>query len=598
MSREFQGIGPVESALLEELENTGSSSSNDFAPHSPVGQLALMRAIEDGSALMVERLLKIPTISSDERVLGLTPLYVAAREGRFDIVSLLIEAGADPNTSVVRGETPLMPASYNGHISIVRLLLQHKAIVNRKSEDGFTPLLCAVDANHLSIARMLLEAGANPNAKLPDGSTPLLRAILGTRNPEMVLLLLEHGANVNTRRNDIAPLSAATDFGDEEIIRLLLRFGADPCRGWKRTILSADRAAKDPTRSTWEYFNQVACPLLYAVIKCGVDIVKLMLENSSPGEDLLGDCLSSGAALGRFENMQILVDAGADINYEDGMGRTALTVVSGQDMVDRLLWLLGHGADPNQGARDDNLTPLMRAAGSPTDDPTSAVVLMERGADPNATDEDGWTALDWALEFGNSRITDALRMHGAKTGAELTPEPVTTATTQSVPTVIPTVSISDVISCAMECEDVVAVGTALANDADPNALNKKSLTSLTEAVRKGKAQLVKTILDNKPDTEVRMPKVGMTPLMMAAREGHASIASLLIHAGADINATDLNGNSVLRHAMEGDNVKIIEMLISRGADPECKNNKGVSPREWVIKNRKTEALQLIDGRKQ
>lgn len=63
----------------------------------------------------------------------------------------------------------------------------------------------------------------------------------------------------------------------------------------------------------------------------------------------------------------------------------------------------------------------------------------------------------------------------------------------------------------------------------------------------------------------------ITALMLACKNGHYEVALTLITAGADINAKDIKGKSVAQYAAEGGNIKIMELLLARGADSGIKN---------------------------
>src|SRR5208283_5078081 len=273
-----------------------------------------------------------------------------------------------------------------------------------------------------------------------------------------------------------------------------------------------------------DYTWRLATPIFLAVQKCSGSIVSLMLSSSQPEKTLLNEYLLEAACLGRFEAAQVFIDAGGDVDYEDGMGRTALRVVSGNDMVDCVQWLLDHGADPNQGSRDGNFTPLMRAACSPSGDQTIAAILMKAGADPNAVYSYGLTALNAALDHNNDKIAQFLREHGAKTGVELIAEQ--RPETAPIPVnPVPIVDLEDDLFKAISKSDPSAARTALSQGARIDSHNEKLHTPLMASVKKGNAQLVKLLLDHKAGTEDSELKVGMTPLMIAVKGGHSSISS-------------------------------------------------------------------------
>jgi ankyrin repeat protein len=129
-----------------------------------------------------------------------------------------------------------------------------------------------------------------------------------------------------------------------------------------------------------------------------------------------------------------------------------------------------------------------------------AELLIDKGADVNAKDEDGGTPLDWAILNKQTETADLLRKHGGRTGEELeAAEPVAEAATPEPPTAkAPDISIHD----AARTGNIEAVKQHLAAGADVNA-------------DKG---------------------TGVTPLHLAAFNSHKEIVELLIAKGADVNA--------------------------------------------------------------
>lgn len=110
-----------------------------------------------------------------------TPLYLAAVSGRTEIVRLLLEAGATPDTES-RGQPgsaglPLCAAASWDHDGVVRELLAHGTDPDRREDDGtaHTPLLWAAGGGHHGTAVLLLTAHADPDAAL-HGHTPLMAA--------------------------------------------------------------------------------------------------------------------------------------------------------------------------------------------------------------------------------------------------------------------------------------------------------------------------------------------------------------------------------------------------------------------------------------
>ena len=85
--------------------------------------------------------------------------------------------------------------------------------------------------------------------------------------------------------------------------------------------------------------------------------------------------------------------------------------------IEAVKWHLAAGTDVNVKGGFADGTPLHYAAANGHKE--IAELLIEKGADLNAKDEDGGTPLDYAIEFKHTQTADLLRKHGGKTGEEL-----------------------------------------------------------------------------------------------------------------------------------------------------------------------------------
>jgi ankyrin repeat protein len=108
-------------------------------------------------------------------------------------VENFLALGADPNEPETDGTTPLMRAVHGQLPDITRLLIDGGAYVRKANTYGVTPLYVAARAGDFDSTRMLLEAGADANATLPSGETVLMTAARAG-NPEVVRALLTGGA--------------------------------------------------------------------------------------------------------------------------------------------------------------------------------------------------------------------------------------------------------------------------------------------------------------------------------------------------------------------------------------------------------------------
>lgn len=140
----------------------------------------------------------------------------------------------------------------------------------------------------------------------------------------------------------------------------------------------------------------VGAPLHYAATKGNSEIVQLLLDAGADINVLTRfhpkkQAVHLAAANGHLQVLNILFDEGADVNAISSRGATALheAVVSNSDDVAR--YLIQMGADVNLASEDKGYTPLHQAVR--LNFPEMASLLLDSGADPNARDLKGRTPL-------------------------------------------------------------------------------------------------------------------------------------------------------------------------------------------------------------
>ena len=168
----------------------GGSSIHECAKRGDTAGVG--RALERGGAALLEQ----------ERESGFTPLHVACWYGHDDVVAALLQAGVDVNralrtASYSKGVTPLYMAARNGWAKCCMLLLGARADPELAREaDGSTPLTAAAKHGQAEVVQVLLRAGVAIDSTDGSDSTPLLLA--GQRgHPAVVELLLQAGADPN-----------------------------------------------------------------------------------------------------------------------------------------------------------------------------------------------------------------------------------------------------------------------------------------------------------------------------------------------------------------------------------------------------------------
>ncbi|CAG0898163.1 unnamed protein product [Darwinula stevensoni] len=149
------------------------------------------------------------------------PLWVAAAAGHEDIVKLLVEHGANVNSTTRTNSTPLRAACFDGHLRIVMYLVDHKADVEIANRHGHTCLMIACFKGHYEIAAYLISLKADVNRKSGKGNTAL-HDCAESGSLDILRLLLNNGAKMDVDAYGMTPLLAASVTGHAHIVEYLI----------------------------------------------------------------------------------------------------------------------------------------------------------------------------------------------------------------------------------------------------------------------------------------------------------------------------------------------------------------------------------------
>jgi uncharacterized protein len=345
---------------------------------------------------------------------GVTPLSLACQNGNTAIVELLLGHGADPNTILRGGETVLMTAARTGKPGPVKALLARGADVNAKERRGQTALMWAAADGHAEVVELLLRAGADFKTPLESGFTPLSFAAREGR-PDVVRVLLKAGADVDEamqpRKSSgkgpskgTSALILAVENGHFELALDLIGAGADPNdqrSGF--TPLHMMTWVRKPQRGE----DEGAPPPVGSGNLSSVQFIRELVKH---GADVNRQLTSGKGGLGKFNTK----------------GATPFLMASATADVPYMQLLLELGANPSI-ANVDNCTPLMVAcgigvgsaaanevAGEEPEVLEAAQLLLKLGADVNAVDANGETAMHGAALKNLPKVVQFLAKNGAK----------------------------------------------------------------------------------------------------------------------------------------------------------------------------------------
>uniref|UniRef100_Q01VM8 Ankyrin n=1 Tax=Solibacter usitatus (strain Ellin6076) TaxID=234267 RepID=Q01VM8_SOLUE len=292
----------------------------------------------------------------------------------------------------------------DNRLSEIKAMAGSKAAVNVVDSRGTTPLMQAAAVGSLAGMKILLEAGANVNAR---NGLEITALIYGASNPEKVKMLVAAGADVNAQSKvgRTALIIAAGHPDGTETVRLLISKGADSKAkdgGGSTALIEAARANEiDTVRTLLGQAVEIDAgdrlgltALLYAASHGNAAAVKLLLDkgaNPNTSYDRTNMVRNGPIALTKLtplmmaplsspEAVQLLLDAGGNVNARDGRG----------------------------------MTPLMFAAATDRPNPAILQMLLKAGADRNAESNMHESVGDWAAKFNRPEV---MQLVGAKSVA-------------------------------------------------------------------------------------------------------------------------------------------------------------------------------------
>jgi len=342
----------------------------------------------------------------------------AARVARTGaLLVLLLLAALVGSCEKAQSPELLRVAVITGDLAAVkRIVEKHPDWIESKGPGGFTPLYLAVLNRRPDIAALLLQEGANPNSRNDNGAPPLMAAC-GLGSLSLAKLLVRYGADVNAQTSGGAigrtPLYAAAVEGHEHIVSFLQGKGArvDPFAAVALGNTKELSSMLDSDPVLVSATDARGTTLLHtAAWACQEEAARLLIQRGADvtcrTEHELLTPLHFAALSGCVAVAEALLEAGADVNAQDWLGQTALHFACEKDHSEMAKALVRAGANVNAIDRE-GLTPLHVACIN--GDIGLVQLLVDAGADINMYSPQEGTALDCAVLRGHKDIVDLLR---------------------------------------------------------------------------------------------------------------------------------------------------------------------------------------------
>ncbi|MDT8397514.1 MAG: ankyrin repeat domain-containing protein [Pseudomonadales bacterium] len=451
----------------------------DVNERGPDGSTPLQWAVYDGNIERVKALIAAGADVNAVNNYGANAMQLAAEVANIELLRLLLDAGADVDSPNPEGQTTLMLVARTGNVDAAKLLVAHGATIDAREGWGEqTALMWASARRHPAMMEYLIKLGADVNARSavrdynshlteegraknldrggltpllyaarenckacvdvliahdveldkpdPDGVSPLLLAILNS-NRDIARQLIGAGADIH--QWDIfgrAPLFSAVASRDDagykinqainetdgmSLVQILLEQGANPNMQLFFRPANAQGGPRPDNAERAGPLSRGSTPLIMAASKGDADVIKLLLQYGAEADLPQADLQTPVSVLMMarapdeqlIEGLNALVEAGADVNVR---------------------------AVPHHVQRSRGGTPLHYAVRARHDKAIEALVAA--GADIDARDVDGLTALDYAMDRGfvgfpgvhqppDLKLVGLLRSLGAGVELDVTP---------------------------------------------------------------------------------------------------------------------------------------------------------------------------------
>ncbi len=496
-----------------------------------------------------------------------TPLRFAVAKKDKDVISLLTEKNADINFVDSKKQTPLHRAILDESENMVNFLLEKGAEINHDVKNIETPLRYAISHDKKNMASHLIKDGATIDYLDKSRWTPIEYSI-SLNKKEMVSLLKDKGVGINAEDSrKKTPLIWAVYHNNAEMVLYLIELGANP-----------------------NYFDSEGItPLKYAISKDKLDMIRPLIKNGANPDlekDAKGNAVSTpliyAIDLNKKGMIAQLIKSGANPNYFNSEGITPLKYVINNDKLEMIKPLIENGANPNldKDAKGNAVsTPLIHAIDLNKKDMIK--VLKNNGADINYCDNSGWTPITYAIEKNNKDMVSYLIDYGAEKNSN---ENLAKAKAFTP------------LQYAIHNNNKEMITLLVNKGANINYGQFNYYTPLQYAIRSSTEDMVLYLIKEKKALVDYKASNGSTAMRVAIDAEKKNMISLLLKNGLKVNKAGADGKTPLENAIDCNKPQMVTYLIDTEDASATKKNNGYTPLEYAQKLGRQEIVKILESK--
>ncbi len=472
-------------------------------------------------------------------VLASLMLYV------FDLCSFNTSSGQAVMQDTTSTQYQLIKSVEKGDLARFTALMSQSPAIKNVFEPSRKETLLHIAArnNQLEMVKLLINKGLNVNAVNQAGNTPLHLSVF-SGSYVLVAFLFEHGADYQIRNQRGRTALEYVSYGkNPEIYELFLAKDKD--------ILSY-KSAEGAGLLHWAATAGDTAGFTYLQAK-GLDA---KMEDNT-GSNIVHWAYSSGDT----SMLRYLNNKGFDYNMVSSKGFSPLTVAIMKKNLRIIEFLLEDGLSVNHKFPPENSTMFIEACNLGVLE--IAAYLAEKGADINAVDANGFSALCWSLNGNHPLVTAFLLDKGANVNS-------------------PTKDGRTPLLIALRSDSLAEIKHLAEHGADFSATDSAGTSAMHMATLQGNLPLLLYLIEKNAPAGTK-DRNGLTPLHYAAIYGRSNIAKALIQCGVDMNPTDnLNFNPLYYAALYG-HADVKKLLLKAGT--EKTNEESLKPLQTsILKN--------------